>query len=350
MLFNVFLRFFELFWIAPVLYGKPAYASMDYLHVELFSSVRKFPKTNKDGEKPKEFTKDKKVYHILIEMLYHAAVCDVVGAWYSTYTGRDVLDMQQSNPAMFFLFFVVAIFVLNSAFNAIGCGQRLLYVLWYEGGSYSSGKHMILLFFWTRQEFLNTCCFVEQWRPWMKNPIIASSLDELWSDRWHQLLRSSWVAFAFRPTRFVAQRALAKHIKDPMPIVLLLSVASVFAISGLMHEYIIYANVGWSVYRRFFVGQQFCFFYAHGLATVFERVFRKVAKRVLPPALYNSIFARLVQHAWVVLFAYYTFPTFLDGFAYWGLWLDNPFQNTKPYVWQFLRTIPEARAFCGSLL
>lgn len=147
MLFNVFLRFFELFWIAPVLYGKPAYASMDYLHVELFSSVRKFPKTNKDGETPMEFTKDKKVYHILIEMLYHAAVCDVVGAWYSTYTGRDVLDMQQSNPAMFFLFFVVAIFVLNSAFNAIGCGQRLLYVLWYEGGSYSSGKHMILLFF-----------------------------------------------------------------------------------------------------------------------------------------------------------------------------------------------------------
>lgn len=142
-LFNVFLRFFELFWTAPVLYGKPAYASLDYLHVELFAAVRKFPKT-KGEEKPKEYVKDKKIYHILVEMLYHALVCDVVGAWYATYNGRDVSDMQQNNPVMFFFFFVMAIFVLNSAFNAIGCGQRLAYVLWYEGGSYSSGKFFFL--------------------------------------------------------------------------------------------------------------------------------------------------------------------------------------------------------------
>lgn len=184
----------------------------------------------------------------------------------------------------------------------------------------------------------------------MINPIMALSLDELWSQRWHQLLRSSWVAFAFRPTRFVTQRLLTKRLKNPMPIVLLLSALSVFAISGMMHEYIIYCNVGWSIFSRFFIGQQLIFFYIHGLAMVFERIVKKIAQKTLPPAVLDSFVVTLMRRVWVFGYAYYTFPLFLDGFAYWGIWHDNPFNVAQPYVLRFLRAIPEAKAICGSLL
>lgn len=184
----------------------------------------------------------------------------------------------------------------------------------------------------------------------MIHPILSTSLDDLWSHRWHQLLRTSWVAFAFRPTRHIAQRLLVKRLKNPMPVVLLLSALSVFAISGLMHEYIIYCNVGWSVYRRFFLGQQLYFFFIHGLGVVFERVIKQFSKRILPSSYRNSFFIECVQRLWVLGFGFYTFPAFLDGFSYWGVWHDNPLTYVQPYILRALRAVPEARPFCGSLL
>lgn len=320
--YNAFIRFFDFFWISPILYGKPAYADMDYLHTELWSSMRKFPK--KKEEKPKEYVKDKKFYHILIRLFYHAAICDIFGAWYATFSGRDAMALSAERPVLFFFFLCIAVFVLNSAFNAIGCGLQLFYCIYYEGGSYSS----------------------EQWRPLMMDPIISTSLDELWSVRWHQLLRTSWVAFGFRPMRFITQRALAKTVKNPLPIALMMGAIAVFAVSGLMHEYIIYCNVGWTVYRQFFAGQQFFFFFIHGIGMASERILKQVTRGMKFP----RILARIVSHAWVFAWAYYTFPYFLDGFAYWHIWKDNPFEFVQPYVIDFLRAIPQARALCGSLL
>lgn len=180
----------------------------------------------------------------------------------------------------------------------------------------------------------------------MMDPIISTSLDELWSVRWHQLLRTSWVAFGFRPMRFITQRALAKTVKNPLPIALMMGAIAVFAVSGLMHEYIIYCNVGWTVYRQFFAGQQFFFFFIHGIGMASERILKKVTRGMTFP----RILARIVSHAWVFAWAYYTFPYFLDGFAYWHIWNDNPFEFVQPYVIDMLRTMPQARALCGSLL
>ena len=59
--FNGFLRFFEFLWIGPILYGKEAYSTSDYLYKEFWSALCKFPKPSKknDDEKPKEYVKDK---------------------------------------------------------------------------------------------------------------------------------------------------------------------------------------------------------------------------------------------------------------------------------------------------
>lgn len=52
--FMAFLRYFDLFWVAPVVQGKDAYASMKSLQIEFWSCLREFPK-----EEKKEFVKDR---------------------------------------------------------------------------------------------------------------------------------------------------------------------------------------------------------------------------------------------------------------------------------------------------
>ncbi|KAI9497336.1 hypothetical protein BDB00DRAFT_784692 [Zychaea mexicana] len=332
--YNLFLRLFEFYWISPLLYGKPAYAHPDYLYTEFWSSLCKFPKPSKhkkkdDDAKPKVYVKDKKWYHIVMYLAYHAALCDVIGSWFTTFTGNDVITMREDRPLLFFAFLFIIVFVLNSAFNIFGYSLQLFHCLYYDRGSYSN----------------------DQWRSLMINPIISTSLEELWSVRWHQLLHTSWVAFGFRPARYITQRALAKTVKNPLPFALLAGTLAVFAVSGSMHEYMVYANVGWSVYSRFFVGNQLFFFFIHGVGMTFERIVARFSKKLLPPALLESFLVKqIVQRAWVIGYAFLTFPFFLDGFAYWALWHDNPFVFTRPYVLEFFRSIPFGKDVCGSLL
>ncbi|KAI8140046.1 hypothetical protein BJV82DRAFT_672142 [Fennellomyces sp. T-0311] len=328
--YNVFLRFFELFWIGPVLYGKEAYSPSSYLYTEFWSALCKFPKPNKknDDEKPKEYVKDKKWYHIIMYLLFHMVICDVVGSYLSTFNGLDVMKMRRENRALFFVFQYMFVIVFNSAFNISGYTLQLLHCLVYDRGSYSS----------------------EQWRSCMMNPLMSKSLEELWSVRWHQLMHTSWVAFAFRPSRYITQRLLAKTVKNPLPIALLVGSLSVFFVSGMMHEYIIYANLGWSVYSRLFIGQQVFYFYIHGVGLTVEKIISAISKRVLPPKIRESWFVtQVVQRLWITAFSAITFPYFMDGFGYWALWNDNPFTFSTPYVKQLIQLIPNGPNYCGSL-
>ncbi|KAI8140045.1 hypothetical protein BJV82DRAFT_624910 [Fennellomyces sp. T-0311] len=330
--YNLFLRLFEFYWISPLLYGKPAYAPTSYLYTEFWACLCKFPKPNKkkdDDAKPKEYVKDKKAYHILMYLAYHAAVCDVLGSWFNTFSGNDVIVMRQDRPGLFFTFLFLIVILLNSAFNIFGYGLHLFHCLVFDHGSYSS----------------------EQWRSLMINPIISNSLEELWSTRWHQLLHTSWVAFAFRPVRYIIQRLTAKTNMNPGPIILVASSLAVFFVSGMMHEYLVYANIGWSIYSRFFVGQQVAFFFIHGIGMMVEKNVAKVCRSVLPAQLLDSFFVKhILQRVWVITYAYLTFPYFMDGFGYWGLWHDNPFTFSRGPVEQLLRAIPNGQAYCGSLL
>ncbi|KAI9276887.1 hypothetical protein BDA99DRAFT_567782 [Phascolomyces articulosus] len=333
--YNLFLRLFEFFWISPLLYGKQAYATRDYLYHEFWASICRFPKSNKkkdDDAKPKEYVKDKKMYHLFMYLAYHLFIIDVFGSWFATFTGNEVINMHNDRPALLFLFNFLVVYTLTSAFNVVGYSLQVAHCIYYElGGGYSS----------------------EQWRPLMINPVLSTSLEELWSVRWHQLFHTSWVAFGFRPARYITQRALAKTVKNTLPISLLAGTLAVFFVSGLTHEYMVYANNGWSVYKRLFIGQQVLFFFTHGLGMSFERIVKKFAKAYLPPSLLESILVRhIISRIWVFSFAYLTFPFFMDGFAYGQLWFDNPLSFSRPYVFEFFRSVAPSvgKAVCGSLL
>ncbi|KAG2226509.1 hypothetical protein INT45_014253 [Circinella minor] len=331
--YNLFLRLFEFYWISPLLYGKSVYAHPDYIYTEFWAALCKFPKSNKKKNhdiKPKVYIKDKKWYHIVSYMTYHAFICDLIGSWWSTFSSHDIIVMRQDRPILFFVFLFVIVFMLNSAFNMFGYALHLFHCIYYDHGSYSE----------------------EQWRSLMKNPILSTSLEELWSIRWHQLLHTSWVAFGFRPARYIAQRLLAKTVKNPLPIALFMGTLAVFAVSGLMHEYIIFNNVGWSIYSRFFLGQQLFFFFIHGVGMTLERFVAKITKKYMSSTLLESFLVKhIIQRIWVFSFAFFTFHFFMDGFAYWGIWNDNPFTLTRPFVYQFfLSIVPNGRNLCGSLL
>jgi uncharacterized protein (DUF486 family) len=182
----------------------------------------------------------------------------------------------------------------------------------------------------------------------MDHPIMSPSLGEVWSHRWHHLFKSSWLAFPFRPTRLLTQRLLAKHTRNYVGISILMASISVFVISGLMHEYMIFCNVGWPVYRTVFAGQQVFFFTMHGIGVIFEGLVQSVAKRVLPPSVYNSAAVRVLQHVWVLAFGVAFFTYFMEGFAYWGVYNGHPFQFSRPVIYDFVKAHPSIQPYFGS--
>ncbi|KAI8140047.1 hypothetical protein BJV82DRAFT_563224 [Fennellomyces sp. T-0311] len=328
--FNIFLRLFELYWISPTLYNKPVYADRNYLYTELWSCLRIFPnhsKKNDDTKEPKEYIKDKKWYHIIVNLVTHIFICDLIGSWLTTFTGNEVITLRQTNPGLYFVFLVQFVLLLNSLFNVIGYSLHLLHCLYYDGGSYSQ----------------------EQWHPLISNPIISTSLEELWSGRWHQLFHSTWVAFGFRPTRHILQRIFAKSpVKNPKPIIFTLASLAVFLTSGAMHEFMIFSNVGWSAYSRYFIGQQTSFFLIQGVGVIIERLMSNI--RVPVEVKDSFLFKQVIRRAWVIGWAYFTFPFLMDGFTYNESWNDSPLMFTKPYLIQLMRTIPNGSLLCGSLL
>ena len=81
-----------------------------------------------------------------MNLAYHAFICDVFGSWFATFSGADVLTMHRDRRALYFLFNVVLVFTLNSAFNAVGCGLHLFHCIYYDlGGPYSSGKELTIV-------------------------------------------------------------------------------------------------------------------------------------------------------------------------------------------------------------
>ncbi|CAO3592032.1 unnamed protein product [Absidia cylindrospora] len=330
--FTVNLRFLELLYTGPLLQDRPVYTSLYSLWVDFWSCIRTFPKpakeTTKDIKKGdiKVYKKDMKFHHILARLVFCMACVDVLSAWFATFTMHDIITLQQDRSPFLLVLFLLAGLFLTVAFNSGGYGLHLFYCIFVEGGSYSSQQYRIL----------------------MDHPLISSSLSEVWSHRWHHLFKSTWLAFPFRPTRLVTQRLLAKRTKYYVGISILMSSISVFVISGLMHEYMILCNVGWPIYRTMFVGQQAVFFTANGVGVICEGIVKAIAKRVLPRSLYNSSAIRVLQHIWVVAFGLVFFTWFMEGFSYWGVYNDHPFQFSRPYIYGYVKSHPSIQPYFGS--
>lgn len=182
----------------------------------------------------------------------------------------------------------------------------------------------------------------------MINPVLSTSLDDLWSHRWHQLFKSTWLSFPFRPVRILAVRFLTKKVKNAKAIGFLLASVSVFVASAFMHEYVIAANMGWPIYNRFFRGEQCIFFVGHGLGVFFEHMVEAVIAPKLPKGFRDSMWCTLLQRAWTVMFGYYTFYYIMNGFLTWGFQYDNPLEFTKPFIYDYVRAHPALLSYFGS--
>jgi hypothetical protein len=65
---------------------------------------------------------------------------DLIASWITSFTPNEAIEISQERPVLFFWLYFAVNILLNSAFNSVGYGLQLPYVIFIEGGSYSSGK------------------------------------------------------------------------------------------------------------------------------------------------------------------------------------------------------------------
>ncbi|CAO3616629.1 unnamed protein product [Cunninghamella echinulata] len=330
--FTVNLRFLELFYIGPLLQDRSVYTSLYSLWVDFWSCLKTFPKSEnnkkKDDKKSeiKVYENDKKYYHVLTSLLITIVFFDILSAWLSSFTPYDMITLEKEQPVLYLGFFTLVILFLTCGFNVAGYSFQLLYCIIIDKGSHSS----------------------EQWRKLMKDPIFSSSLDQLWSVKWHALFKSTWLPFPFRPVRDITQRLLVKSTKHYVDISIYMATISVFAMSGFMHEYMIFCNIGWPVYRQLFIGKQTVFFVLHGCGVVFEKIVKSLSQRYLPSHIYDSFPVRILKSIWLMMFGAVFFSIFFEGFLYWGVINQHPLQFSKPYIHTFVKTHPQLLPYFGS--
>ncbi|KAI7894131.1 uncharacterized protein EV154DRAFT_415510 [Mucor mucedo] len=134
--YNLFLRFFELCWVGPLVQHRPVYATPESLWIDFWGCLRTFPKPAK--EDTKDLKKGEKYYHILINLVIHLIEVDIICSWMTTFTSNEFCATWFERPKLFFAIYFFANLVLNGAFNSVGFSLHLFYCLVFEGGSYSS--------------------------------------------------------------------------------------------------------------------------------------------------------------------------------------------------------------------
>ncbi|KAI6037694.1 hypothetical protein EDC04DRAFT_2110465 [Pisolithus marmoratus] len=150
-----------------------------------------------------------------------------------------------------------------------------------------------------------------QWPPLFFSPWMATSLTELWGDRWHHMNRSWMVALGAKPASRILGRAAG--------------VLGAFAISGLMHDLGLRA-----VGRGSDFAAVFGFFFMMGVGVVMESAWRTVSGR-LP----SGIAGRLWVFTWLGLWGNRAADAWLTrGAATSGL-VPEPYRPLK-LVWAFV--------------
>lgn len=140
--------------------------------------------------------------------------------------------------------------------------------------------------------------------PMFDSPWLARSVHELWSKRWHQLLRRAFKIFAFTPVKDMFSNESLGHIAGTL---------AAFTYSGLVHEYIIMTIVGYTEYihRPGVFMRQTIFFLLQGVATILSNPHTNSYR--LPIWL-----GRLLTLAFMII----TAPLFLEPFLRIDLHLD----------------------------
>ncbi|OBZ86624.1 hypothetical protein A0J61_05326 [Choanephora cucurbitarum] len=315
---TMFQRFSDVFWLGPLLYKKEAYASLDELNNELWSCVRN---TKTKGEE-KKIVKNKRFYHLFPSLLLNAIGFDIVIAWVKTFTAKDVYEMEANPSVKYFMFFSSGVMLLTTLFNLVGGCMQLFYSIFVDRGLYAP----------------------EEWRDLMEYPLISVSLEEVWSIRWHKVLRPAWIACAFKPVYFLVRKST-----NQKQLAIALASLAVFLASGFSHEYTALCNAGWHAYREHFMGQEMIFFGLQGVFVIIEKAIGQWLSTVLPLSVRRSPLVLLLRNVYVLGVGLVTFPYFINSFAHWGFWKFDNLTPVEPFVRKLLIETPYLRQFCGSL-
>ncbi|SAL95985.1 hypothetical protein [Absidia glauca] len=253
----------------------------------------------RNAKQPAE--KDKHILHIVIPLAVSLACSDVLGSWVASFTFSEIQELQNDRPVFYVISLILLVLFMTAIMNLIGYILHLFYCVVLEGGTYSS----------------------------------TDSLTDFWSCRWHQLMKSTWTAFPYRPTYRAMDRALTKYTTHHATIARAFGVLSVFAASGLMHEFTVLAFSGWTLYTTTFVGQQMLFFLVNGLATIVDQSMLMT----LP-----NVCRRLVM----IAFLYFTAPLFFSSIFEGGV-IDGhsspPYSNQSMYA--FVKAHPSLQPYFG---
>ncbi|KAI9487648.1 MAG: hypothetical protein EXX96DRAFT_647277 [Benjaminiella poitrasii] len=323
--FTMFLRFLDIFWIHPVIYKKDAYISTSELASELWSSIRinKNSKANKENAKP---SKKKRFYHLFPAIILNAVGYDIVIAWIKTFTAQDVFKMQRLHPIQAFLFCCAGITLITTLFNFVGKIIQLVYCIVVEHGTYDPAE----------------------WRNIMDDPLLGTSVEDVWSHRWHRIFRPAWVSCAYKPVYFLIREGTNKKQKYKSLAIIIASL-SVFAMSGITHEYAALCNSGWRIYSERFMGQEMKFFGLQGIIIILEKILAIYVKPHLPPSVVNSSLVLLLRRVYILLVANWTFPYFVNSFAHWGFCKFQNFTPVEPILRNYLISSPYLIQYCGLL-
>ncbi|KAI8353991.1 hypothetical protein BD560DRAFT_408093 [Blakeslea trispora] len=182
----------------------------------------------------------------------------------------------------------------------------------------------------------------------MEYPLISVSLEEVWSIRWHKVLRPAWIACAFKPVYFLVRKSTNESPRGKQ-LAIALGSLSVFLASGFSHEYAALCNAGWYAYREHFMGQEMLFFGLQGVFVIVEKVLGHWLSKVLPLSVRRSPIILLLRNLYVLGVGLFTFPYFINSFAHWGFWKFNNLTPVEPLVRKILIETPYLKQFCGSL-
>ncbi|EPQ30775.1 uncharacterized protein PFL1_01676 [Pseudozyma flocculosa PF-1] len=147
-------------------------------------------------------------------------------------------------------------------------------------------------------------------------PLFATSVQDLWSNRWHHLFRQSFLHVAYSPVRTVAAAVVGRKAARA------LATFAVFALSALVHEW---GQLPMSPHSRLGITQTGTFFLVQAVAIVLEHAWRDVT---------GTKVRGLPGWIWTFAFLIYTGTMPTDEWTRRGLplsWVFTP-KYTRPFV------------------
>ncbi|GBC08094.1 hypothetical protein RclHR1_00790044 [Rhizophagus clarus] len=128
-------------------------------------------------------------------------------------------------------------------------------------------------------------------------PYLSKNPRELWSIRWHQMFHEIFVELGYKPICYLF---------SPFPVKLqkIFGILGSFAISGILHEYILYSS------NEYFTLEQFTYFLFNAIIMI---IWESITKFKLEKG-QKILWKRIVNSLFMTIFVFLTLPWFIEPY------------------------------------